>query len=73
MPIRIGGGLSGGLAHDAEEHSDNLQGLEKLPQANGGVKAKVTSHMTGNNDPGIEGGIDIKGTAGYEKTDMHKR
>ena len=73
MPIRIGGGLSGGVSHDAEEHSDNLQGLEKLPQANGGVKAKVTSHMTGNNSEGIEGGIDIKGTPGYEKTDMHKR
>ena len=71
MGIRIGGGLSGGLAHDAEEHSDNLQGLEKLPQANGGVKAKVTSHMTGNNSEGIEGGIDNKGIMSGSQND-HK-
>ena len=71
--IKIGGGLSGGLAHDAEVHSDFPGEMMKLPQANGGVPTKVTSHMTGNNSEGIEGGIDIKGTDGYEKTDMHKR
>ena len=73
MGIKIVGGLSGGLAHDAEEHTDNLQGLEKLPQANGGVKAKITSHMTGNNSEGIEGGIDNKGIdKGGEKTNFHR-
>ena len=73
MVIRVGGGLSGGTTDGGESHSDWVGQMEKMPQANGGVKPVITSHMTGNNSEGIEGGIDIKGTDGYEKTDMHKR
>ena len=74
MPtIRVGGGLSGGTTDGGESHADWVGKMEKLPQSNGGVSPKITSHMTGNNSEGIEGGIDIKGTPGYEKTDMHKR
>ena len=71
--IIVGGGLSGGTTDGGESHSDWVGTMEKMPQANGGVPMKITSHMTGNNSEGIEGGIDIKGTPGYEKTDMHKR
>lgn len=28
-----------------DEHSDNINGLDKLPQANGGIKATVTQHQ----------------------------
>jgi hypothetical protein len=74
MGVRIGGSITGGLTNDAEVHTDNLQGLEKLPQANGGVPAIVTSHMTGNNKEGIVGGIDNRGIdKDGVKTDFHKR
>ena len=74
MPtIRVGGGLSGGVSHDAEEHSDWVGEMIKLPQANGGVKTKVTSHMTGNNSEGIEGGIDNKGTKQTDKQEGFRK
>lgn len=63
MAIKAGG-LMGGITGDSgftDNHSDNLQGLEKLPQANGGVPAKVTTHMPGNNTEGPVGGINNKG------------
>ena len=59
--IIVGGGLSGGTTDGGESHSDWVGQMEKMPQANGGVKPVITSHMTGNNEEGIEGGIDIKG------------
>ena len=73
MPIQAGS-LTGGTTTGAEVHTDNLQGLEKLPQSNGGVKAKFTSHMTGNNEEGPVGGIDNKPpkTDGVKYND-HKR
>ena len=73
MPKINAGGATGGTTDGGESHSDWVGQMEKLPQSNGGVPMKITSHMTGNNSEGIEGGIDIKGTPGYEKTDMHKR
>lgn len=43
-------------------HSDFPGTIIPTPQANGGVKPIVTSHMTGNSKNGIEGGIDNKGS-----------
>ena len=71
--IIVGGGLSGGTTDGGESHSDWVGTMEKMPQANGGVPMKITSHMTGNNTEGIEGGIDIKGKdTGGIKTDYHR-
>ena len=58
MPIKM---MDGGSVSGQEEHSDWVGKMEKLPQSNGGVPMKITSHMTGNNSEGIEGGIDNKG------------
>ena len=46
-------------------HSDNPKEVGYVTegsdgQENGRVPMKITSHMTGNNSEGIEGGIDIK-------------
>ena len=57
----IQGGITGGGATGQVEHTDWVAELHKLPQANGGVKAIVTSHMTGNNEEGPEGGINNRG------------
>jgi hypothetical protein len=56
------GGLTGGVAGNdfVDQHSDWPGTMMKLPQANGGVATKVTTHMPGNNAEGIVGGIDIK-------------
>lgn len=40
-----GGGASGGVPNGQDEHSDWVGNLEKLPQANGGVPAKITSRQ----------------------------
>lgn len=69
MPIKIGGGLSGGTTDGGESHSDWVGTMEKMPQANGGVPMKIISHMTGNNSEGIEGGIDIKGMSNTKSND----
>ena len=66
MPIKVIGGQGGSNSPGSPVHTDNLQGLEKLPQANGGVPAVFTSHMTGNNKEGIVGGIDNKGIGTHE-------
>ena len=67
--IIVGGGLSGGTSDGGESHSDWVGQMEKLPQSNGGVPMKITSHMTGNNSEGIEGGIDNKGIMSETQND----
>jgi hypothetical protein len=74
--MTIRGAMNGGIGSNdfKNEHSDWVGTMEKMPQANGGVPPKITSHMTGNNEEGIEGGIDHKGIdKGGEKTDFHER
>jgi hypothetical protein len=59
-------------------HSDNPKEVGYVTegsdgQENGRVPMKITSHMTGNNSEGIEGGIDHKGIdKGGVKTDFHR-
>jgi len=68
MPKIQGGGATGGVTSGQVEHSDWVGEMMKLPQANGGVPTKVTSHMTGNNEEGPEGGINNKGEShGYKR------
>ena len=65
--------IQGGTTTGSPVHSDFPGYIEKTEQANGRVPFKVTSHMTGNNTEGIEGGIDIKGKdTGGIKTDYHR-
>lgn len=67
------GGATGGSTSGQEEHSDWVGTMMKLPQANGGVETKVTTHMPGNNEEGIEGGIDNRGIEqGNSKGDFRK-
>ena len=73
MPIRIGGGLSGGTTDGGESHSDWVGQMEKMPQANGGIKPIISSHMTGNNEEGIVGGIDNKGIKQNDKQDGFRK
>lgn len=52
--------INGATATGSPVHSDAID-ITKTPQANGGVKAQVTSHMTGNSSKGVEGGINNPG------------
>ena len=72
MPIRVDS-IQGGTSSGAKVHSDFPGYIEKTEQANGRVPYKVTSHMTGNNEEGIVGGIDNKGIKQNDKQDGFRK
>lgn len=58
--------INGSTQGGSPIHPDNPKDVGYVTQGsdgqgNGRVISKVTSHMTGNNDNGIIGGINIKG------------